>query len=79
MYQPIFPPEEFDAEFLYRELLRISDNLAYLETTRVRIVPSANEPARRREGDIANADGTNWDPGGGAGLYQYLSGAWVKL
>jgi hypothetical protein len=26
-----------------------------------------------------NADGTNWDPGAGAGLYQYLGAAWVKL
>ena len=37
-------------------------------------------PKRPREGMVANASGgTGWHPGGGAGLYQYLGGAWVKL
>lgn len=30
-------------------------------------------------GDVAYADGTNWNPGAGAGLYEYVSGAWSKL
>lgn len=36
-------------------------------------------PAKPREGDFAFADGTNWNPGAGRGLYQYVSGAWAKL
>lgn len=36
-------------------------------------------PTRPREGDFVFADGTTWDPGSGRGLYQYVSGAWVKL
>lgn len=45
----------------------------------LRLVPQAVAPAKPSEGTVANADGTNWNPGGGAGLYQYLGGAWVKL
>ena len=41
--------------------------------------PKVAAPARPREGLIVFADGTEWNPGGGKGAYQYLSGAWVKL
>lgn len=37
------------------------------------------EPARPREGDVVGADGTNWDPGSGQGVYAYYAGAWHKL
>lgn len=36
-------------------------------------------PAKPREGMFAFADGTTWNPGAGRGLYNYVSGAWVKL
>lgn len=36
-------------------------------------------PAKPRAGLVACADGVNWNPGAGAGLYLYLGGAWAKL
>jgi hypothetical protein len=37
-------------------------------------------PSKPRAGDIRYADGTNWNPGSGEGVYVYLStGAWSKL
>lgn len=36
-------------------------------------------PAKLIEGSVVFADGTNWNPGGGAGFYGYHSGAWNKL
>lgn len=30
-------------------------------------------------GDIVYADGTDWDPGSGAGIYAYYGSAWNKL
>lgn len=36
-------------------------------------------PVRPIEGMVRIADGTNWDPGSGAGMYLYLGGAWNKL
>ncbi len=32
-----------------------------------------------RKGMIAYADGTNWNPGAGEGVYYYNGAAWVKL
>ncbi len=52
-------------------LLQLATNLAQtFDVTNV-------APAKPREGDLRYADGTNWNPGGGAGLYRYTSGAWV--
>lgn len=36
-------------------------------------------PDRPRTGMIVLADGTNWNPGAGAGYYGYYGGAWNKL
>ena len=38
-----------------------------------------NEPERVFEGLMVLADGTDWDPGSGIGLYLYIGGAWTKL
>ena len=37
------------------------------------------EPGRLSEGLIALADGSDWNPGDGAGFYGYYGSAWVKL
>lgn len=37
------------------------------------------EPPKPREGAIRYADGTNWNPGSGAGLYRFTSGSWVAV
>jgi hypothetical protein len=37
------------------------------------------EPKKPRDGMVIVADGTNFDPGSGAGVYARISGAWVKL
>lgn len=34
-------------------------------------------PSKPREGMIIKADGTNWNPGSGAGFYGYVGGVWV--
>lgn len=41
--------------------------------------PQNSEPLRVRDGMLVYADGTNWDPGAGGGLYFRHGGAWVKL
>jgi hypothetical protein len=37
------------------------------------------EPLRPVEGLLAHADGADWDPGAGGGLYMYRSGSWVLI
>lgn len=36
-------------------------------------------PAKVRPGTVVEADGTNWNPGAGAGLYIYRGSAWVFI
>jgi hypothetical protein len=36
-------------------------------------------PVRLKLGMIALADGTDWNPGSGAGVYAYYGAAWHKL
>ena len=45
----------------------------------VRLVVLHAAPGRPREGQIVYADGTDWDPGSGAGFYGYTGAAWVLL
>lgn len=73
------PPRDPEAlpDYLQRELQRIS--LAFQELEEFRLAIRHNEPRRPREGEIAFADGTNWDPGSGKGAYEYRDGSWFKL
>ncbi|MDX4957227.1 hypothetical protein [Delftia acidovorans] len=38
-----------------------------------------NEPAKLINGMVVLADGTDWNPGSGAGFYGYRGGAWRFL
>ena len=72
------PKNEGDAIIYQNQALEESQN-ALLEIQASFFTVCNAAPARPRETDIRFADGTNWDPGSGRGLYQYVSGAWVKL
>jgi hypothetical protein len=79
MYQPEPMPTDSSAlpAYLQRELLRIG---AAFSLALAREVEFLNvEPAKPREGWVRGADGTNWNPGSGKGVYVYYSGAWNKL
>ena len=79
-YTPIPPIKGTDpADYTFGELMDLARALQeaqpflFLQTRHA-------EPDRPREGMIAKADGTDWNPGsGGAGMYGYIGGAWVKL
>lgn len=79
-YSPV-PPTSSSLEdatsWVYRELLRISAILNAVEAGRLE--KTYVVPAKPREGDIRFADGTNWNPGGGKGIYFYDGTSWVKL
>ncbi len=82
MYEPLAVPSDAPRglrAWLAGELRSVADTLAAPEVVRVRFVLLAAEPARYANGDVVCADGSNWNPGGGAGLYQRIGGAWVKL
>lgn len=41
--------------------------------------PLGAEPDKRTDGMVVYANGSDWDPGSGAGVYCREAGAWVKL
>lgn len=82
MYQPKYPPVNPDAAalaaYLFDELQAIAQASSdKVDTAQFNVLHVA--PKKPREGTVACADGTDWAPGVGAGLYQYIGSAWVKL
>lgn len=62
--------------YLFKELTRIGQELSTLNNP----VPTLNvEPLRPQEGQLIIADGVNFNPGSGNGLYIRLNGAWVFI
>lgn len=59
--------------------LRLLAEVLNAPVTEVKLQPLAVAPLKPREGWVVRADGSNWNPGAGAGVYEYRAGAWVKL
>ena len=74
------------SDYLFNELNRLSDIIFNLDV--MRLEQTNKDPkdttigidrGKPRDGDIRYADGTNWNPGSGIGIYAYIGGAWTKL
>lgn len=78
MYVPGNVPQTYSMDWVRKELQKLQDALnnpqpfAYLEQQH-------KPPAKPRDGMIVLADGTDWNPGAGAGYYGYQAGSWTKL
>lgn len=79
-YEFRFPPQDVQSlpAYLSRELSAIADAIGG-RADRISLVPQAVAPGKPRTGDVAYANGTNWNPGGGAGVYVFNGTTWVKL
>jgi len=82
-YAPRMAPETENkdvrelARYVERELETIAKALAEFTFLRVMVLHVA--PEKPRDGMLAYADGTNWNPGSGEGHYGYINGSWTKL
>lgn len=65
--------------FLVAELASIAESTQNVDCNSVRFKVWNVEPDKPRQGEVYFADGTNWNPGSGEGLYVRLSGGWSKL
>jgi len=61
------------AAYIDRELSRVGN--AFNSAT-LKVEMLAVEPMKPRDGLIAGADGVNWDPGSGEGIYVWFNGVW---
>lgn len=81
MYAPTAVPDDAPRglkAWLADQLRRIAAELVTPQPRVVQLQVLGVEP-RARDGMIAYADGTQWNPGSGVGFYGYQNGAWVKL
>jgi ABC-type sulfate/molybdate transport systems ATPase subunit len=61
------------------ELRRLADVLSNLTMDSVFLTQLNAEPAKYADGMVVYADGTNWNPGSGEGVYARYNSAWNKL
>jgi len=71
-------PKEFQI-WLLDELRHISDAMSEIETDSALLKEWNSVPDRVYNGLVVYADGTNWNPGSGRGVYAYENGSWLKL
>jgi len=80
-YIPTQCPADVDTDGLRRwvqdEFLRIAQATAVVDGVTFNVTYA--EPTFLVDGMTVFADGTDWNPGGGRGLYQRTGGVWVKL
>jgi hypothetical protein len=82
MYAPKFPPPSNDLPGLTEYVRTEFDAVANAQSDArdyLQLSVQHKAPARPRAGMLAEADGTDWNPGSGAGLYMYRSSAWVLI
>jgi hypothetical protein len=77
-YIPLPPNKEDPAAYAFAELQDLVRSLEEAKET-LYLQELHAEPIRPREGMIALADGSDWDPGEGSGFYGYRDGAWRIL
>ncbi len=77
-YEPGAPPDNPEDMGIYvvNELKRLAN--VVLNQATFRLERTHEEPARPRTGDIRFADGSDWNPGSGEGIYWYGT-SWNKL
>ena len=75
------PPKDPDdiPAYLAKIIPLLQQALVNPEMDTLKVTVSHTVPPRLEEGVVAYADGTNWNPGSGAGLYVYVSGSWSKI
>ena len=69
-------PEQLP-DYLFSELNKLGDVVFNLDTFRLESTHVA--PSKSRDGDIRYADGTDWNPSGGEGIYAFFNDTWNKL
>lgn len=81
MYRPTFPPQDPNAlsAWLNQETQNIAR--AMVDASEFTLLQVNSKPPKTpsdtRIAMFAVADGVNWNPGGGAGLYRFQNNTWT--
>ncbi len=78
---PVQQTQQRTASFedVNRELLKVHQMLREPSPAYISLTQWNAAPAKPFSGMTVYADGTNWNPGGGEGVYTYYAGAWNRL
>ena len=76
-YTPGPVPAEV-SDWIVRELQAISE-ATYGAAPELQLIPKAVAPVKPRTGMVVFANGVDWNPGSGAGVYVWTGSAWSKL
>ncbi len=82
MYDPSELPQssvEDLARAVTEELIKIAEVISVGQFAAFNLIEQNASLAKPRDGDIVNADGTNFNPGTGKGIYYYNGSTYVKL
>lgn len=77
IYRKTNLPSEYDRDKIEEELKKIEQALEGFDI--LQLVELHREPQRPRDGTTVLADGTDWNPGAGQGVYTFYANAWHKL
>ncbi len=61
------------------ELTDVGEALQNLDVESIQLAQLNAAPAKYTDGMTVYADGTNWDPGSGEGVYTYYNSTWNYL
>ena len=74
---PLAEKEEDLGIYVVTELKRLG-NIIFNQSV-MRLEETNTAPTKTRDGDIRYADGSNWNPGAGVGIYWFDGSSWNKL
>lgn len=75
----IYLPNVTQLPTVDRELTLIQKSIREVEPLYVILTQWNAAPAKPQDGMTVYADGVNWNPGGGQGVYTYYGAAWNRL
>ena len=79
-YIPALPGQEYDPMEIYEDRKKVASVFRFL-LSNVQLQTLHAAPERKYDGLVVKADGTDWNPGSGAGVYVYdeATTSWIKL
>lgn len=79
-YVPGYPSSNSDdGWYTYNQLRQVSDWALQPVVSELGFDELHEEPPKPFVGLVVYADGTDWNPGSGEGLYVYKSGGWTLI
>ncbi len=78
-YIPGSPPSELTLQFVVDEFNKLRDFVETMQIDYISYKIHNSAPNKPREAQAYYADGTNWNPGSGKGLYLYDGTTFNKL